>query len=400
MNVPIPHVVLSIRLLADGGCILQISARENKVRPVMERIPSADVRAAAAAARESLRDSVRWGAIGERIGRQDPSSWHDALFRAGNSLLMDLVGPNVAGGPLDKIRTFFSQVRTAFGGGTLRLEMKSPIDLPIEIIPVRAGRPDFHSLRGDELLAKATSYFLGLQFAISRILPSSQVLPQSLMLQSGPSGKVTIAPFAHRDFVSIRKLHAEFHASESGRYTVLPLLPDEKNESDLNVDRFADLLMQAGSNAIVSIAAHGIVDGRAANDVGLLFWGKPARDVVTVGHLNASMAALPPRAEVPTGPLGILNCCGIAHRPFDAPSNVVDAFVRAGYRSVLAPVVPINIPMAANFTRLVLTELLADETTLEDALLRSRRALIRDWSNPVGLLYVAYGATRIQAAHT
>jgi hypothetical protein len=56
--------------------------------------------------------------------------------------------------------------------------------------------------------------------------------------------------------------------------------------------------------------------------------------------------------------------------------------------------------MAANFTRLVLTELLADETTLEDALLRSRRALIRDWSNPVGLLYVAYGATRIQAAHT
>lgn len=142
-----------------------------------------------------------------------------------------------------------------------------------------------------------------------------------------------------------------------------------------SVGKLADALDQANSEGAPVVALHLLCHaGRAGQTWGLMLNGEEADEEGVAVDSWRLRQLLAPHAD--TLRLVVLAACGSAHgREFD---SVAQALHRAGIQSVVASRFPLSVPGAIRAAQTLYDAALAQQTTLEDAFLLTRKQLARD----------------------
>jgi CHAT domain len=127
-------------------------------------------------------------------------------------------------------------------------------------------------------------------------------------------------------------------------------------------------------------------------DHGLFFGGRGFRrkDQVPVTFNDLNDARRYRHTTTADGPLAVLSACGTADHAHDAPSTIPQTLLDAGYRAVIAPLVSINVPSAMEIATSFF-EGISRAETVGESLVLTRVRLLREYSNPLAMLYVCYG---------
>jgi hypothetical protein len=351
----------------------------------------------------SLNKIARWGVVDRIQSPERGGELLSELNEKGSSALLDMLGRGSGmSNRLQRIEQFFDRViRNLSGGSIPKLELSSPVtDLPLELMPALPGRPRFIPRSGTTLADEAGECFVGLRFAVRRTDLSCGNVPE-WRLRADPSlNRVVIAPYAHLDFSrferQMRRLEGLpcFHVKEP--------LPDEAMIAAPGcAATTAKLLIEGGEpprEEIVHVTAHGLVEDEASYEHGLLFGGKGfwrnGEVQVTRSKMDQAIRSRSgPAAE--DGPLAVFSACGTADVAYEAPSTIADTFLSAGYRAVVAPLVSINVNSAMEVAS-AFFEGLSRAESVGEALVRTRMNLLRMHANPLAMLYMCYGESRLR----
>jgi hypothetical protein len=144
-----------------------------------------------------------------------------------------------------------------------------------------------------------------------------------------------------------------------------------------SVGKLADALDRANTDGAPVVALHLLCHaGRAGRTWGLMLNGDEADEEGVAVDSWRLRQLLAPHAD--TLRLVVLAACGSAHgREFD---SVAQALHRAGIQSVVASRFPLSVQGAIRTAQTLYDAVLAQQTTLEDAFLLSRKQLARDAS--------------------
>jgi hypothetical protein len=142
-----------------------------------------------------------------------------------------------------------------------------------------------------------------------------------------------------------------------------------------SVGKLADALDQANSDGTPVAALHLLCHaGRAGRTWGLMLNGEDADEEGVAVDSWRIRQLLAPHAD--TLRLVVLAACGSAHgREFD---SVAQALHRAGIQSVVASRFPLSVQGAIRLAQTLYDATLAQQATLEDAVLLTRKQLARD----------------------
>lgn len=351
----------------------------------------------------SLEKIARWGAVDRMQELQRGVDLISDLNEKGSSPMLDMLGRD---GELDnkiqRIERFFTETIRKLGAGSIpTLQISSPVgDLPIELMPMLPGRPKFLARSRDTLAEEAAACFIGLRFAVRRTDLTSGNLPDWRLCTDPSLEQVVIAPYAHLDFSrfeqEMRRLDDIpcFHVRD-------PMPSEAMISSPGCAARTAELLIEGGElprEGIVHVTAHGLVDGDASYEHGLLFGGKGfwRKNEVQVTRSKIDHA-IRYRSSPATkdGPLAVFSACGTADVRYEAPSTIADTFLSAGYRAVIAPLVSIHVNSAMEVAS-TFFEAIGRTESVGEALVRTRMKLLREYSNPLAMLYVCYGESHLR----
>lgn len=142
-----------------------------------------------------------------------------------------------------------------------------------------------------------------------------------------------------------------------------------------SVGKLADALDQATSEGAPVVALHLLCHaGRAGRTWGLMLNGEETDEEGVAVDSWRLRQLLAPHAD--TLRLVVVAACGSAHgREFD---SVAQALHRAGIQSVVASRFPLSVPGAIRAAQTLYEAVLAQQATLEDAFLLTRKQLARD----------------------
>jgi hypothetical protein len=366
--------------------------------------------------RQSVEKTMGEGRIGLNLEAARGAELLTELAEAGSSALKNMLGVDAWRGPrVQAIERFFEKtVRALADGETPTLWLHSPVDLPLELMPVMPGRPEFlpslANPAGERLATAAGQCFPGLHFAVRRVgLEKHTFGDQRLRAEPAASPKrVLVAPYFHMHF---RQFEQEMRGlGNLSCFRVRDPRPDEGMIKMTNAKKAMAQMLIEGERPreeIVHVIAHCLSKEDSSYDHRFVFGGKGFRArhqvEVTVKAMDFE-ARYTPQSEIPDGPLAFLSACGAADIEYESPSTIPSTLLDAGYRAVIAPLVTLHPEPAREVARLFFDELsrarIVGETrraqTVGEALVRSRHALIRFQCNPLAMLYVCYGESRLR----
>jgi CHAT domain-containing protein len=376
-------------------------------------IPSADVLAKIGSAlRKSVQAAKRWGVVGREQTPEDAGFLLNLLREKGSSALLDMLGRRAArkNGNLSRFRRFLQDASSrGLEASIPSLSVSasgSILDIPLDLMPVFEYAGDFVTRKRDDLANAAQDCFLGLRFSVRRTLEQ----PERTILLDPDLHRIVVAPYLHADFRAFDQQMRRFGVPPFP-FHVREALPDANMMKARDyVVRMAKLLVAGGKpkEQIVHVIAHGSVTNGGDYESGLLFGRKgftyddQAR--IPLSALDA-IIAVGQQPELPEGPLGFLSACEAANVSYMSPSTIPETLLDAGYRAVIAPLVPLNVKSASEVAQSFF-EWLSTESkrsdganeflTVGQSLVMARRSLLRTLGNPVALLYFCYGETLLR----
>lgn len=323
----------------------------------------------------------------------------------GDYALRILLGGESADGRVFRFRQFFRRVLVEAPRTHVPvLTVISPVDIPIEIMTALNIGPGagivFHRMAGAPIGAiqlAARDCFTGFNFAVRRV---ESARPTERTLTRDSHGQISLSLYWYHKLNKSDDLR-EYLGTHQDLHVAAPRpLPGQSGDS-AKYDVAQSLVEHVSDGTgIVKIWCHCRTDSVSSLTHKLVLAARrpllPSREIgVTVESLYSAQEVNAPQADLNesrTGPLAYISACQAANSMHHSPATIPQAFIDAGYRTVIAPQVSIGADSAyamakAFFERLSRPGLGA---TVGSALVDARNSIMQA-GNPVGLLYVCYG---------
>ncbi len=350
-----------------------------------------------AAIGKQVRASLELSGIGRRGLRKNPDATKmrddlETIRENGWTALSGLTGARANAAQPAQLYEYLTKVLTGAPRTTIPvLRFESPLDLPIDVMPALQPRRERFSVPDKSILyEQACTWFLGLQFAVQKILLGTEDSGPDVIESHEFSGsrRVVLAPYWHRGLAGVQELLKDLR--DLGFFEVLRALPDDSKEKWRHGREAADRMVRGrrapeGPEASVHIVCHcDAHDGLPLLDHCLRLQDRTELKVT----VNSLMSSGPGIAQ--HGPLAVITACGASNEGFDSPVSIPDALLYAGFRSVVSPLVSVEVGPGYAVT-LYLYAALKERMTVGAALVKARRILLREHGHTLGLLHTCYG---------
>jgi len=284
---------------------------------------------------------------------------------------------------------------------------------PIELIPIfRIAEPRPH-IEDDASLNETVGRFLGFATNVRRHIRGAPVAPLPLCPIGGSrvsclpnqSGlKVALFQEASLTETVAEKLDLQSHGP---RLTLLGPWPSSDVGSLEKI--IAEILRESCPPGqldahVLHFACHCMSDVESPADVTIRLRGAQTdRIEVTLGNLEARSTVLSlirgtgATSAAPILPLVFLNACSSAVVETLTGASLPDFFQNHGYVGFIGTEAPVPDAVAAAFSKEFYKCFLSGQS-LGESLRNSRKALLYQYKNPLGLIYVAYADGDIRVA--
>lgn len=393
----------------NGVTIMQVQSPQ-AVSPPVAIQPVATLRAINGAARASLEGKLLHGRLALKQSSSECAAILQELQGVGASALRAILGEEGWRSSTQTLRRFLQRELQKSGERTPVLWVTSPVDLPVEILPLLPGPAEFSFQDGRRhpsaetqlhtLAGEAQQTFLGMRFAIRRVSTATSPFPHQFLrpMPKSEPARVAFAPFCHMDFERFRR---DMEALDAlGCYAFQAPQPDRaKLGTRTGPRRLAKMLLEGAvpREEIVHVTAHCRTPPNSPFEHALVFGGRGffrKDELPLTMEVLDSVALNLPAQEVPDGPLALLSACGANDVSSDAPTSLPEALLGAGYRAVVAPLVSLHVESARQVA-LAFFEAVARGQTVGKALVKVRRDLLASHGNPLALVYGCYGESRV-----
>jgi len=272
------------------------------------------------------------------------------------------------------------------------------VDIPLDLIPALEPEQDIEFGGGTgDLVAQAGACFLGMRFAIHKELNDKKATDLVISAEPGPEGpRVRLAPFQHARIAGLKR-----HGRELSELEVFDIETPMPDAMYLKPEMEAALVKrlvcgELSPPGIVHVTSHCEATGPATLTHSLVLGGRRGVKMVerraTVSAIQHAGRDVPPRS----GPLVFINACGATNLRYDSPATIPEAFLNAGVRAVVSPLVSVHIDAASALALYFFGEFRTQSRTVATALVRARIELLKRWTSPLGLFYTAYGETGLR----
>lgn len=350
-----------------------------------------------------IRASLEGTGLGQRPLRKRPSEndqeYLEAIRENGWIALSRLTSDDAFPAQVAQLRDYLLAVERAAPkvGYVPTLVLDSPVDLPLDIMPVFDfdGDWDFNATDAATLAAQSRDTFLGLRFAVRKDLSRADTSDSVIPGETGPrGGQVPLAPYWHRAVKGVDKELREL--TNLGFFVIDQALPEESMSGRTAGRRLARLIAggRPTPESIVHITSHcDAADDVPTPDHALRLAGGPRmqRGEVRVTAANLEFAGKrTARRRSGPGRLALISACGAADVRYDRPQSIPEALLRSGFRAVVSPLVSVTSGPSLAFA-LHLYRALSVGLTVGEAIVNARRLLLEEHGDPLGMLYTCYG---------
>ncbi|MEU4251925.1 CHAT domain-containing protein [Amycolatopsis sp. NPDC026612] len=356
-------------------------------------------------ARAALEEYTDGGDLLLNPSRQKGAKILGEIRGLGRTLLTALLGER-RGHSMKRFHDFFAAVEKRTPGGISPvLTVDSPVNLPLELMPVVGDEHQIVPADPFGLADQCVSRFLGLRFVIHRFGQSTRPGPSNLALRAaGERGTVVLAPYWNEKVGKVRAELAEL--TGFGYLAVRDPQPDRGALDQASPqEHIARLLIRdrAGREEIVHVAAHcEAPDSDPAVLHAMVFgvktfpWKFESVRVSVSDLANAEENVwYDDRPGLPDGPLAFLNACRTAGSSFSDYTSIPEMLLNAYYRTVVSPLVTVNSAPAMVIAK-YFYEALGQRRTVGGALRWARVKLLEEHGNPLGLAYCCHGESRLR----
>jgi hypothetical protein len=269
--------------------------------------------------------------------------------------------------------------------------------LPLELLPLfdLSAVPPIRTL---DDLTRAAARFLGFAAVVWRVAPAQA--PADHVLRNDPVLPVQF--LRHRKLPSARREQG-FLASLGGYVRVEGPWPDREGQAAVR-DGIVHALYHGGGLdgtavgdppvQVQHFACHCDTSARIDDDYTLVLSTRyGGRRVVSFGELRAAYDDLVFAGEGPARHRAviILNACGSSRTDPGSAFAFPRWFLKRGHRAFIGTETDVPDGVASGFAAAFYGRLLEHRRPLGEAVAWARRDLLRDFRNPLGLLYVMYG---------
>jgi hypothetical protein len=258
---------------------------------------------------------------------------------------------------------------------------------PFELLPVFDTGDLPERIHAGNLEA-ALRRFLGFVAAIRRIPRDKDGLPQPRPLSMRP--KLNLAMFQNGTLAGA-ETQRSFFADHDADIDLVGPWPTRAMTINAAVDALTSSLFDPGPTAIQHFVCHCTTNGNSA-DHSLVLAGDDGKDLpvrlarLVTGYQKCQKDK-PPRSEPRS--LIFLNACGTAaFHPLHA-TDFPTFFLKNKHLGFIGTETNVPDTVAALFSEAFYTRLL-DTRPIGESVVLARRQLVRDWANPIGLLYALY----------
>jgi hypothetical protein len=279
-------------------------------------------------------------------------------------------------------------------------------NFPLELLPIFDFGP-MPKLQTHADRVRAATRFLGFTADVRRTLPAST--SGDRLIRNDPALPVQL--FRHRQLGATEQ---QFLSSLTGQVRLEGPWPSAEGAAEVR-DTLIDALyhgraLNGGAPAdglpvqIQHFACHCDTNATIDDDYKLRFsprWGR-ARDVKLGELRQAYLERLTQDRDLRRHrAIVFLNACAATRTDPLTASSFAQWFVGSGHRAFIGPGADVPDGVAAGFAKAFYGRLLEARRPLGEAVVWARRDLLRDFRNPLGLLYVAYGDTGlvVERAH-
>ncbi|WP_424852023.1 CHAT domain-containing protein [Streptomyces sp. SAI-170] len=284
---------------------------------------------------------------------------------------------------------------------------------PIELLPLFRLMDTRPPIVNDESLSENVGRFLGFATNVRRHVRGAPVAPLPLCRRGdfkisclpNQSGlKVALFQEASLTETAAEKLDLKGHGPQ---LTLLGPWPSSDVGSLEEI--IAEILRESCPPGqldahVLHFACHCRSDVESPADIAIGLRGEQTgRIEVTLGHLEARSTVLRlirasrARSAAPILPLVFLNACSSAVAEVLTGASLPDFFQNNGYIGFIGTEAPVPDDVAAAFSKVFYGCFLSGQS-LGESLRNSRRALLHEHKNPLGLIYVAYADGDIRVA--
>lgn len=358
-----------------------------------------------AALRDSLEIDTAEGRLKCNLSPARAVELLEDLRELGSVAFLSLIGGESYRGRRQRIQRYVEKVLANIPmGSTPVLALSSPVDLPIDLMTILDSGTNFDpgsgtvDYQGERLAIQATNCFIGFRFAVRKI-SARHTAPIDFSLAS-TGGLTMVYPYWHRGLDYINEELQRLRAVPW--FDVVDPMPDRAIAKQSHPERkLARRLVEHvdGGAGVVHFTCHCDSGSRtpplerrlvlAARDNFRLY-----KVSIAVRNIQAASIYMKEHAA-PLGPLAFLSACAAADVSYDSPVSIPEALLYCGYRSVIAPLVSVHVELALEMATLFYAGLSNVPSTVGQALVDARFALLRSHRNPLGLLYGCYGDSRI-----
>jgi CHAT domain len=378
----------SLRLdFLDDGKVLMVTDNRGKKQPV--RCDMSD--ATAAECRQALKKSLddMKARLGSTPTINDAAKALGKFHQQGLARVWQLFRED-----RQKLVDIFQGSHPAWrtNGSALQIEVAARLGqfVPLELLPLFALEEWPNPKAWDlDALTEAARRFLGFSATVRRVY-RDLTLSQNLVIDNDHG--LLVKCFLHRSLPGAAE-EVDFFRGNSACIDMQGPWPDDEFPGEECGRRLAQHLRGGGFNEIQHFCCHCTIDDTTWSASRLSF---SAATEATIDHLRATFATLAGQPKAGTGPLIFLNACGASRiDPLRSTSFPRFFLEENGNRGFVGTETNVPDGLAAAFSKRFYRSLL-QRLPLGEALYEAKWAMLREFSNPLGLLYIAYADPNLQ----
>jgi CHAT domain len=275
--------------------------------------------------------------------------------------------------------------------------------LPLELLPV-FDLGELPAPRTDHELARAAARFLGFSAAVRRTVPAGTDADR--IIHNDPALPVQF--LRHRRLLSARR-EADFLAALGQFVSVEGPWPNSEDEKTVRAALLQALYSGEGLDGkpatdppvqVHHFACHCDTTADLDDDYHLRLKGRKTH-TISFGELRRAYRERyeKDRDDQRRRAIVVLNACASSRTNPRTAASFAQWFVRKGHRAFIGTETDVPDSVAGRFAAAFYGRLLEARRPLGEAVVWARRDLLRDFRNPLGLLYVVYGDTDLAVEH-